>query len=196
MTKNPIKLLDPLSVATYFFFTEIIAIYISSEFGGIGEPLTKMIREHIAPMSFHFIGGITLFVTYVYSIFNRLEKPRDNTALNILIVSPANFVVTLGFVAVAVSWGEYLAIDWFAEFPLIDESTYLPVISNNAAEITLQAFLLWAFLRVLYINVNDLEDPEHVTNAKLTFGFSMFMLTVFFVSFWGRIVWNAWEYLA
>jgi len=195
LNQNPIKLITPLAVAFYFFLGEVVAVFISAKFGVAGKFLTDIIGEHLAPKSFYFIGGIVLSISYIYSWYRKLYKPRNVKALNILIVEPANFVVTLGAVAVAVAWGEYFAMYLFADFPLIPQESYLPKILNGAIEITIQVVFLWCLLRVMYINTSELTNSEHITNAKWSFWIGMCLVSVFFISFWGTIGFNAFKYL-
>jgi hypothetical protein len=196
MSQNPIKLIEPLSVAFYFFIGEFIAVFISAKFGDIGKPLTEIIKEHIAPMSFYFIGGITLFISYIYSWFRYQDKPRDNRLINIFIIAPANFVITLGFVAIAVAWGEYLSMQWFTEFKFVPKDSYMPTIRQGALNISFQALALWCFLRIMYINISELKNPEHVINAKLAFKLCMFLMSICFASFWATIAFKVYEYFA
>ncbi len=188
LKKNPIKLIEPLSVAVYFFLGAVVVAFISAKLNGVTEPLTKIVAEQVVLSSYLLVGAIVLLISYIHSFFNRLDKPRNSYMLNTFIVTPGNFIVTLGFVAIAIAWGEFVVMKWLVELTRTAKNVYLPKVQESAIHITILVPCFWVLLRTLYINESELNAPSHKTYAKGMYYITMTLMTILSAFFFGTLL--------
>ncbi len=156
-------------------------------FPKLAEPISTIMQEHIAGRSILTFVGPIMFLGFLCSIRNPYKERNYGTKIKLFIINPSNFLISLCFVAAAINWAVTLSAK--ISFPYIAKGAVFEHMLTSSIEITAITLFTTLALWLYHIKWNEFEaDSGKREAASWLFSVLLFISSIFWISFWGRIV--------
>lgn len=184
---NEIQIREPLGTFLYFFIATCVLAVIGANVPLLVQDVGDIMQEHLAGKTILIFSAVTLFLSFLCAIRNVAKPTPYGKVIRYLIVNPANFIISLAFVAAAINWAVTLSSSVL--FPLVVRGEIFSVAVRNALQISVIALVLTAFAWALHHSPASNKTTQPFSNfGKGAFWVAFGMSAIFWLAFFGWLL--------